>query len=304
MLLFIPRGIELNHNRRIPVLSYGIVIVCLIVFYFQYQNHVTLDEDIATFCKSIHSNESEAMNQMVSDNHLCQLMIKRLEQRPKLNTQEIIHQYFWFEDYSPQKIDEMAGFIQEHHASYIKTYTRNLNKALVYFPESPNPIRMLSSAVSHGDILHLLGNLIFFLAFAPALEILMASMWKFIVVNLSLLFTTSMAYSASVLLGQDALPALGLSGIVMGMIGLFAAMMPREKIKVFVWIIIYMKNIYIPAWILAVWYIGWDGLELILGLGDPAINLLSHVVGGITGYALGYFWLKNSSNPINNNTLH
>lgn len=304
MLLFIPRGTELNHNHRIPVLSYGIVIVCLIVFYFQYQNHVTLEEDIAIFCQSIHSNESEEMNQMVSDNHLCQLMIKRLEQRPTLSTQEIIHQYFWFEDHSPEKIDEMAGFIQKHHASYIKTYTRNFNKKLVYFPESPNPIRMLSSAVSHGDILHLLGNLIFFLAFSPALEILMASMWKFIVVNLSLLFTTSMAYSASVLLGQDALPALGLSGIVMGMIGLFAAMMPREKIKVFVWIIIYMKNIYIPAWVLAVWYIGWDGLELILGLGDPAINLLSHVVGGITGYALGYFWLKNSSNPISNNTLH
>lgn len=294
MLLFIPRGIQLNRPTRLPLISYAIVAVCIVIFFFQYQNQKALQADIFTFCESIKTghNDSAVMNKMATDSYLCQLMIKRIEQRPHLSTQEIIHQYFWFEDHSPQQIDEMASYIKQHYENYSKKYTAYLNKELVYYPESPDPIRMLTSIVAHGDIWHLIGNLIFFLAFAPALEMVLARAWQFVVVGLVVIFTTSMAYTASVLLGQDALPALGLSGVVMGMIGLFAAVMPYEKIKVFIWVLIYFKNIYIPAWILAVWYIGWDSLDLILGTGDPSINLISHVVGGVTGYALGYFWLK------------
>ena len=294
MFLFIPHSTRLSRTS-LPLISYAIVVVCIIVFYFQYQNQVSLQQDISSFCKEIKksNNESAAMDKMVTDDYLCQLMIQRIEQRPNLSTEEIIHEYFWFEDHSSAQIAEMAGFVENHYSDYAKKYTAFLNKDLVYFPESPDPVRMLTSTVSHGNIWHIVGNLIFFLAFAPALEIVLARAWLFISVCLIIVFTTSMAYSASVLLGQNPLPALGLSGVVMGMIGLFAALMPHEKIRVFVWILFFFKNVYIPAWILAVWYIGWDSLDLILGTGDPAINLIAHVVGGVTGYALGYFWLRN-----------
>ncbi len=292
MFIVIPRGVQFNQVTRLPLISYAVVLVCIIIFYFQYQNQIEFEEDRISFCKSINSNESAAMDKMAADNYLCQLMIKRLEQRPYLSTQKIIHQYFWFNDHNEQQIDEMAGYIEKHYEHYAKKHTRYLNRELVYYPEMLDPVRMITSIFAHGDIWHIIGNLIFFLAFAPALELVLAKAWQFVVVCLVVIFTTSMAYSASVLIGQDALPALGLSGVVMGMIGLFAAVMPDKKIWVFVWILIYFKNINIPAWILAAWYIGWDALDLILGTGDPAINLVAHVIGGITGYALGYFWLK------------
>lgn len=292
MFIVIPRGVQFNQKTRLPLISYAVVVVCIVIFYFQYQNNIALKEDSISFCKSIYSSESASMDKMVADSYLCQLMIKRLEQRPHLSTQEIIHQYFWFNDHSSQQIDEMSGYIERHYENYAKKYTRYLNRKLVYYPETLDPVRMLTSIFAHGDIWHIIGNLIFFLAFAPALEIVLARSWQFVVVCLVVIFTTSMAYSASVLIGQDAMPALGLSGVVMGMIGLFAAVMPFKKIRVFVWVLIYFKNISIPAWVLAAWYIGWDGVDLILGTGDPAINLVAHVIGGITGYALGYFWLK------------
>lgn len=293
MFLLIPHGTRFN-RASLPLISYLIVLLCLVVFYFQYQNESSLEQDILSFCKGIEKSatESAEMNKMVTDNYLCQLMIKRIEQRPDLTVSEIIHQYFWFEDLTAGQFAEMTAFVSHHYSDYSKKYTASLKKDLVYFPESPDPVRMLTSTVSHGNIWHLAGNLIFFLAFAPALEIVLARAWMFLGVCLVVIFTTSMAYSASVLLGQEPLPALGLSGVVMGMIGLFAAVMPREKIRVFVWILIFFKNIYIPAWVLALWYIGWDSLDLILGTGDPAINLVAHVVGGLTGYALGYFFLR------------
>jgi len=67
---------------------------------------------------------------------------------------------------------------------------------------------------------------------------------------------------------------LGLSGVVMGMMGLFAYLL--------------------PGWILAVWYIGGDMFQLFSSDDHGAINVLAHVAGGISGFFYGFFFLKGS----------
>jgi len=296
MFLFIPHSSEFN-LKRIPYVTYLIVLICIVVFYFQYQNKQKLAVDSTTFCHAIAEQSSsmiqpDEMDKMRSDEFLCALMIKRLEQRPDLTITEIIGEYFWFKDHSDQQINAMADYIQGHYSEYKKHYTSYLNKELMYFPESPDLLKMFSSTVAHGDVWHIVGNLIFFLAFAPAIEILLARAWLFLAVVSVIAITTSLSYTASVYLGAQSLPGLGLSGVVMGMIGLYAALMPFQKIRVFVWVLTYVRNIFIPAWILALWYIGLDGVDLLLGTGNPAINLVAHVTGGITGYVLGLVFFK------------
>ena len=53
-----------------------------------------------------------------------------------------------------------------------------------------------------------------------------------------------------------------------------------------------MKNHYIAAWILALWYIGWDVFDLFSSGQNTGINLISHVSGGVSGYLIGYFFLN------------
>jgi len=296
MFLFIPHSAEFN-VKRIPYITYLVVLICIVVFYFQYQNKQKLAVDSTTFCQNIATkngvlNHFHEMDKMRSDKFLCELMIKRLEQRPDLTVVEIIGEYFWFKDHSDRQIKIMAGYIQGHYSEYKKHYTRYLNKELMYFPDSPDLLKMISSTVAHGDIWHIAGNLIFFLAFAPAIEILLARAWLFLVVIFVIAIMTSLAYTVSVFMGAQSLPGLGLSGVVMGMIGLYAAVMPFQKIRVFVWVLTYIRNVYIPAWILALWYIGFDALDLLLGTGSPAINLVAHVTGGITGYLLGFVFFR------------
>lgn len=57
----------------------------------------------------------------------------------------------------------------------------------------------------------------------------------YIAILVATAFSASFAYSIAVLLGAEPLPALGFSGVVMGMIGLAAFLMPRAKIKTFFW---------------------------------------------------------------------
>ena len=168
-----------------------------------------------------------------------------------------------------------------------------LTGQLVYFPDSWNPVRMITASLAHGGLFHLLFNMIFYLAFAPALELLIGSVVRYISVMLFIAFATHISYSIFTLVSnQPPLPTLGFSGVVFGIIGLSAYLMPRAQIKVFFWYGLAWKTFLIPAWILAVFFIGqniWDMLTLSNFAG---INLVSHVSGGIAGYLYGYLWLK------------
>ena len=168
-----------------------------------------------------------------------------------------------------------------------------LTDSLVYYPQSWNPLTMLTSALAHGSWAHLLGNLVFFMAFAPALELLVGSQLRYLSIMLFISFVVGISYSVSILISNvQPLPTLGLSGVVMGMIGLSAYLMPKARIKVFVWLIVFWKIFYVPAWILAAIYIGLDTWEMFSATNYHGINVVAHVAGGCAGYAYGFLWLK------------
>ena len=87
---------------------------------------------------------------------------------------------------------------------------------------------------------------------------------------------------------------LGLSGIVMGVMGLFAYLLPRGKIRCYYWFVVIFGSIAVPAWILAAWFIGTDIFRLFTSDDHAGINVLAHVAGGLTGFFYGFFFLKGS----------
>lgn len=168
----------------------------------------------------------------------------------------------------------------------------DITSYLWYVPQSWNPLTMISSSLTHGGWIHLFGNLVFLLAFSPAIETLIGNQLRFISILLFIAVITGISYSISVIASTAPLPSLGLSGIVMGLIGLSAFMMPKAKIRVFWWYIVFWKTFFVPAWIVAVAYIGYDLLVLIFADNFHGINIVAHVAGGVAGYAYGFFWLK------------
>ena len=169
----------------------------------------------------------------------------------------------------------------------------SITESLMYYPDSWNPVKMISSSLAHGGWMHLIGNMIFYLAFAPALEILLANKIRYLWIMLFISFVVGISYSVSILIGSsEPLPSLGFSGVVMGMIGLSAYLMPQARIRVFWWYIVFWKTFYVPAWVLAVGFIGLD-IWVMLSADDYAgVNVVAHVAGGVAGYLYGYLWLK------------
>jgi len=176
---------------------------------------------------------------------------------------------------------------------FVLQLTSNISESLVYYPDSWNPLTMVTSSLAHANLLHLAGNLIFFLAFAPALELLIGNRIRYIGIMLLISCVVGISYSLSVLIGRSPdLPSLGFSGVVMGMIGLSAFMMPQARIKVFWWYLLAWKTFYIPAWIVAACYIGLDVFTLLFSSDFAGINIVAHVMGGVTGYLYGYLFLQ------------
>ena len=170
--------------------------------------------------------------------------------------------------------------------------------ALMYQPDSWNPIKMLTASVAHISWAHLIGNLLFFYAFSPMLEIAVVSIRRYAYILLALAFITHFTYTLYSYAVWSFVPTLGLSGVVMGVIGLAAYMMPKAEIRTFVWFITHVKNYHIPAWILAVWFIGWDISDMFTYGLSSGINFISHISGGIGGYLIGYYFLKDHKSDV------
>ena len=187
-------------------------------------------------------------------------------------------------DYVLNKLTEQFRLYQIR----VPTYPDN---EFAYYTGSWNPIAMVTSSFTHGSWSHIIFNLIFFFAFATTIEVLIGS-YSFIAVIIAIsIFSGVFSSMAAGLIGQH-YATLGLSGVVMGMIGLYAYLLPSGRIRCYYWFIVIFGSVAVPAWALAVWYIGWDVYNLFAYADNGMVDVMAHVTGGAAGYLYGVTFLR------------
>ena len=297
-MLFFPYKVDLNLNR-FPIITLFVCLICITVYYFQVRSEIAIKDVALTFCtnssqgsfglilqKVVGSNSIEACTNLINVIHSTgrpdKMILKLAEQA------ELVH--------SLGKSDSIEFLIEslgDLYANFKQIAPPSLTAQLMYDPRTFRVDRMVSASFSHGSWSHLVGNLFFFFAFAATVEILIGS-FSFLLVTLFLAVATNMAYSLAMFNDALALPTLGLSGVVMGMIGLFTFLIPTAKIRCFLWFIILVRVLSIPAWILAGWYIGWDIYSLYTDNGQSTVNFVAHVSGAVFGVLAGLFLFRKS----------
>ena len=291
-MLILPYNADLGLNRK-PILTFIIVALCLLIHFAQDARREAIDEAANQYCANITQRESVEDAAWVFSNELgCRQLLTIIHEAPNPQAR-IDHLVEYIEqqasDIDPQAIrDELAY----HYDEFRLLTPRSLDALLVYDPGSFNPITMITAAFAHGDWMHVIFNLIFFFAFAASIEVVLDSPWRYALLVLGLAFITHIVYSLSVVFTAHPLPTLGLSGVVSGMIGLFAYLMPRARIRTILWFVFYVKTISLRAWILAAWFIGWDMYNLFQSGNSSGINLIAHVSGGVGGYLIGMYFLR------------
>lgn len=170
-------------------------------------------------------------------------------------------------------------------------------------PEKQDLKTYFTSSFLHGGLEHLAFNLIFFFAFAVALEQTIGSLLFVIFCAISCL-TIGYSYDYGFLgYSGGVLPTIGLSGIVMAVMGFVGLIYPLKKVSVFYWIIIPFGVFKLPLIAVVAFYVVSDLYGLQYLMDDGKVDYLSHVVGAFTGFAFGVLYhlffkvqsLKNSA---------
>jgi membrane associated rhomboid family serine protease len=151
-------------------------------------------------------------------------------------------------------------------------------------------ITILTAMFMHAGWLHILGNMLFLWVFGPEIEDIMGP-FRYL---LFYLLSGLAASLAQILVAPDlAIPNLGASGAIAGVMGAFIITYPRDRIRTILFIGWFIQSTAIPAMILiGLWFV----IQLFSGLGSMAdvqtggVAYMAHVGGFIFGAVAGRFF--------------
>lgn len=295
-MLFFPFRVDLNFNR-IPLLTILICLVCIFIFIKQEASTDELQRSSKEYCQKDHERMFWLVIEKVygeRDVEACSSIFYHIHsfKNPEQRIDELVEQADKFTsrtEVSSRVI--IRGMLEEKYREFrLSGVESDLTTRLMYEPHSYNLVNMITAVFAHGSWDHLLGNLFFFFAFAASIEMILGLL-RYALVFCSLAIGTHLSYSLAMMNVNEALPTLGLSGVVMGMIGVFVYLMPKINIRCFLWFFVIFRIVKVPAWLLAAWYVSWDIYALYFSEDQSAINFIAHVSGATIGFGLGLIFL-------------
>ncbi len=148
-----------------------------------------------------------------------------------------------------------------------------------YRPAMPSALDALTSLFVHGDLWHLLANMVFLWVVGSVIE----SFWEPLPFAVLYFAAGAAGIALHHLTTPDGLvPLIGASGSIAGLMGAFLVGHPKTRVH-FIWIFLWLRgNGSAPAWLLLT---VWIAVELALGFVDPgsAEAHFAHVGGFLTG---------------------
>lgn len=145
---------------------------------------------------------------------------------------------------------------------------------------------LLTAIFLHAGWLHLLGNMLFLWVFADNVEDLMGP-WRFLTLYAGAGMVGNLAHAMAN--PASALPAVGASGAVAGVLGAYMISFPRARVLALVPVLFFLTTAEVPAvFFLALWFL----LQLVSGfasLGVPTsggVAWWAHIGGFLAGVIL------------------
>ena len=280
-----------------PGLTAVVCVVCALVFFGQLMDRHEYDEAVRQYCEMPRSRIEQIVLDRIKDNHqlyYCDdigYILHNADDQDK-TLALLMNGLKPLTGLDPEASRNfVATLLAEELGAYRRIVPPDPDDGLAYYSETWNPATMLTSVFAHGGWAHLVFNLIFFAAFGSIVELLV---WRpsYIALIVAIALINGVFTSLSTWSSGIEVASLGLSGVVMGMIGMSAYLLPRARIRCYYWFIILFGSVALPVWTLALWYLGGDLYALFAFDDHGAINVMAHVTGGIGGYLFGFLFLK------------
>ncbi|OGW90564.1 MAG: rhomboid family intramembrane serine protease [Nitrospirae bacterium RIFCSPLOWO2_12_FULL_63_8] len=149
----------------------------------------------------------------------------------------------------------------------------------------PITLTLLTSMFLHAGWMHLIGNMLYLWIFGNNIEDVMGHV-KFVIFYVVCGIFAAMSHAVTD--PSSALPMVGASGAISGVLGAYLLLFPRAQVLVVIPLGIFMRTMYVPAgFVLGFWFV----LQLLsggisMGQGGGGVAWFAHVGGFVAGMAL------------------
>ncbi len=149
----------------------------------------------------------------------------------------------------------------------------------------PFTLTLLTSMFLHGGWMHLIGNMLYLWIFGNNIEDVMGHV-KFVIFYVACGLIAAMSHAITD--PTSAVPMVGASGAISGVLGAYLLLFPRAQVMVLIPLGILTRTMYVPAgFVLGFWFV----LQLLsggmsLGQGGGGVAFFAHIGGFIAGMAL------------------
>lgn len=156
---------------------------------------------------------------------------------------------------------------------------------------SENYVSLVTSIFLHAGFMHLAGNMLFLWIFGDNIEDEMGHIPFLIFYLLCGVGADLAQFGADPL---SSIPTVGASGAIAGVMGGYLLLFPKAKVDIFIFLIVFIRILPIPAWImLGLWF----GLQVVNGLGSDiaggGVAYWAHAGGFVIGFLLTLpLWMK------------
>ena len=153
-----------------------------------------------------------------------------------------------------------------------------------YIPGMGGYFTVLTSMFLHGGWMHIIGNMLYLWIFGNNIEDSMGH-WRFVIFYL----ITGLAAAAAhlTLNPTSTVPTIGASGAVSGVLGAYLILFPHARVKTLIFLIgPFFRIVYLPAWVLLIFWIGLQLFNQAVGAIDPSAGGVAYAAH-IGGFAAG-----------------
>ena len=158
-------------------------------------------------------------------------------------------------------------------------------------PGDLRPEALLTHVFLHGDVLHLLGNMLFLVALGMLVE---AAIGCQRMLALYLLGGVLVGAADLVLTPERMIPGVGASGAIAVLMGLYAVLFGLQRVRFFYFVGVYFNYTRAPALVLLPLWLGWELLNGFWLSADSNVHYGAHsiglVLGAVAGVGLRLFW--------------
>ena len=161
-----------------------------------------------------------------------------------------------------------------------------------YRSDIPNIMTLLTSMFLHGGILHLLGNMLYLWIFGDNVESIMGH-GRFLIFYLSCGVIATLCHV--VIDPGSAVPLIGASGAISGILGAYFLRFPRARVHVLIVFFFFIRVIRVSAiFVIGFWFLiqVFNGLGTLGMQGSGGVAWFAHIGGFVAGFILVFLFEK------------